>query len=341
MPGFYSSLESYYAGSLSRYGGFGVDVFFGISGLLITYLLLQENERFGSISLAGFYTRRAFRILPPCFLYLCVVVVAVGVRTPLELVSCVFFFRDYLPQPAGSNITFHLWSLSVEEHFYLLWPLLLVFVILRRAAARRAVTVAWIAVFCALWRVADAQNNFTAVWFAEVPVHFRSDLRMDALLWGCFAAFVVSDDGLRERLRRGLRPPAFFGVIAVLIACIGWYSQLTSLWVAMLIPLALAGTVLNPQWVVSRMLDHAVPRFIGRMSYSLYLWQQAFLISGWEPRSELQRFPQNLVLTFVCAYLSYRFLEKPCMSFGQALSARICSARLPQPSLRLPAPLRM
>jgi peptidoglycan/LPS O-acetylase OafA/YrhL len=325
MPGFYTSLEEYYPSSLSRYGGFGVDVFFGISGFLITHLLLDERSRFGRISLASFYTRRAFRILPPCFLYLGTALVTGAIRTPLELLSCLFFFRNYLPDAMGSNITIHLWSLAVEEHFYLLWPAFLVLVILRRDHRKSGMLVAWAAIAGGLWRVADAQNHFTAALFPTVPVHFRSDLRMDALLWGCFAAFLLANPPLKQRLRDGLRPWIFLVLLAAVVACIGLYSQLTSLWLAMLIPMLLVSTTLHPKWLVSRLLDHSWVRFVGRMSYSLYLWQMMFLLSGWESRSVLQRFPQNLVVTFVCAYLSYRFVEQPCMRFGRTLSDRIRS----------------
>src|SRR5579862_5032266 len=84
MTGFYPTEAQYYADSLARFGSFGVDIFFGISGFLITKLLLDEKTESGRISISAFYVRRAFRILPPCFLFLAAVVLSVGVRTPLE-----------------------------------------------------------------------------------------------------------------------------------------------------------------------------------------------------------------------------------------------------------------
>ena len=95
----------------SQLGAFGVDIFFGLSGLLITTLLLQEYQRKGSISLPGFYTRRVFRILPPVFALLLVLSCLGLIQSPLELASCLGFFRNYLPDTAGSY-TRHLWSLG-------------------------------------------------------------------------------------------------------------------------------------------------------------------------------------------------------------------------------------
>jgi peptidoglycan/LPS O-acetylase OafA/YrhL len=86
--------EAAFANSWATFGSFGVDIFFGISGLLITRLLLEERDRDGEFSLKGFYTRRAFRILPPCFAYLAVVGVTVGFQSRLEIISSVFLFRN-------------------------------------------------------------------------------------------------------------------------------------------------------------------------------------------------------------------------------------------------------
>jgi peptidoglycan/LPS O-acetylase OafA/YrhL len=110
-------------------GGTGVFIFFVISGYLITSLLLREHEKRGSISLRGFYFRRAMRILPPLYVYVGVLLLLGLVdRLPvfrLDIVSALFFFHDY----ALSRMwpLEHFWSLSIEEQFYLIWPLLLLY----------------------------------------------------------------------------------------------------------------------------------------------------------------------------------------------------------------------
>jgi len=89
--------ESAYALSVTRFGAFGVDVFFGLSGLLITRLLLDEFGRTGSFDLRGFYIRRAFRILPPYLMFLAVVTATGMWRSAWEAASCLLFFRNYVP----------------------------------------------------------------------------------------------------------------------------------------------------------------------------------------------------------------------------------------------------
>jgi len=332
----YSSEADYYRESVSRFGAFGVDIFFGISGLIITKLLVDEYSESGRISFQAFYVRRAFRILPPCFVYLATVLVAGLMKTPVELMASVLFFRNYIPAAWAGDATGHLWSLAVEEHFYLFWPVLLSVILARAGKKNAALATGWISIGCALWRVADAQNNFSARWLPAVTAHFRTDLRLDALLWGCAAALFLANPKECDRLQSGFR--AWMLAIIVLLegACAILYSQssakfailvpltfLGTLWAPILVPASLLGTVLHPQWSVSRLLDHPAMRFIGRMSYSLYLWQQIFLVPGWEHRTFLQHAPWNLALTVGCAFLSYRLIEKPCIALGRRLSDQI------------------
>jgi peptidoglycan/LPS O-acetylase OafA/YrhL len=318
--GFYASESAYYSGSASQLGAFGVDIFFGLSGLLITALLLQEHAQKGSIDLKGFYTRRVFRIVPPCLVFLLVIGALGLIRSPLELASCLAFFRNYLPVSLGGFYTGHLWSLAVEEHFYLLWPALLVWLVARNAGAR---PVAYLSIFFGLWRVLDAQTGATARWLADVSPHFRTDLRADALLWGCVVAFLLTPPGAREKLRAILTAPVTAALAAIAVACVIVYSMLSAQWLAMLIPVVLAGTMLHPEWGFCRLLDLASVRFVGRISYSLYLWQELFLTPGWLPKlGFVQQWPWNLVATFAAATASYFLVEKPCMQLGRALAQR-------------------
>src|SRR5258708_5029091 len=110
MMGFFSSEAAYYL-TTSSLGAFGVDVFFGLRGLLITGLLLQERAETGSVSLKAFYTRRVFRIFPVYLLFLSVAAIAGLLHGPRELASCLLVYRNYLAD--GWRNTHHLWSLSV------------------------------------------------------------------------------------------------------------------------------------------------------------------------------------------------------------------------------------
>jgi len=139
-------------------GDHGVAIFFAISGFLICTRLLQEHRKTDRISLKSFYLRRAFRILPPYFLYLAIlgVIAAAGVIEvePIEWWSCAFFFRNYMPgphPPFTGWYTGHFWSLSIEEHFYLFWPLMLV--VCGNKRARSAVVV--LSFLVMVWRTFD------------------------------------------------------------------------------------------------------------------------------------------------------------------------------------------
>jgi peptidoglycan/LPS O-acetylase OafA/YrhL len=316
----------------SHYGAFGVDIFFAISGLLITTLLIDEHRRTGGISLVGFYIRRAFRILPPAFAYLLAAGLTVGFVSGRELAAAVLFFRNYLVETAGGHYTSHLWSLAVEEHFYLTWPALVIVLLARKT---EPAVVAWLAIAIGLWRVAETANGWTGQMLPGVVPHYRTDLRMDALLWGCFAAFLMAQPSVRETLAGKMRGWHFGLGLAVATVCAVLHSTLTLLLLPMILPLLLAATIAHPHWAVSRLLETRAFGWVGRMSYSIYLWQQLFLVPGWNHPAWIQQFPQNLPCAFLMAFLSYRFLEKPCMNYGRKLSALAAKEKkhIPEPAL--------
>jgi peptidoglycan/LPS O-acetylase OafA/YrhL len=170
--------------ALAPYGAMGVSVFFALSGFLITRRLMDERR----IDLKDFYRRRAFRILPPIVVYLAVVaVLGLGLRViPMDrsqLLASLFFYRNYLTPPVSQGwYTGHFWSLAVEEHFYLVWPVLLSIVGFRRA---RWVAPA-LALAVAVWRVVDGRF----AWVGRLNPLLRgslarTDYRLDALLFGC------------------------------------------------------------------------------------------------------------------------------------------------------------
>ncbi len=309
--------ESAYDLSVTRFGAFGVDVFFGLSGLLITKLLLDEFGRTGNFDLRGFYIRRAFRILPPYLMFLAVITAAGMWRSAWEAASCLLFFRNYVPDSLAGGATQHLWSLAVEEHFYLLWPGLLAWV----GARRSKNLAAGLALAVALWRL--IQSQLAAPVFGSVPAHFRTDVRLDALLWGCVVAFILDNADARARLAKQLQFGVWCAMAGLLGLCIVYYSEITSVMVAVLIPMLLAGTTLHPQWALSRVLDWAPVTWIGRISYSLYLWQALFLYPGWEhPAHWWQQWPANLPVTVAVAALSYYAIEKPLQRVGRKLASR-------------------
>lgn len=315
VQGFYSSQDTY-AADITRYGAFGVDIFFGLSGLLITRLLLEEWKSAGGFHLQQFYVRRAFRILPPVFVFLAVYTTAGLSKSTTEVVSSLLFFRNYVPSRLTGFGTGHLWSLAVEEHFYLIWPGLLALLGPRRSRH----TAAWLALGFGVWRMIESQ--LATPLFPEVPAHFRTDLRLDALLWGCLVAFLLDGAKEREHFARQTRLPYWLGAVALAILCVRYYSPATSIGVALLIPVILAGTLVHPHWWISQALSWGPLAWLGRISYSLYLWQELFLTPGWEPASQWWRhWPWNLLVSLAAAIVSYYLVEKPLIRVGRRLAA--------------------
>lgn len=311
---------------VTRYGSFGVDIFFGISGFLICTRLLQEHHRIGEISLPSFYIRRAFRILPPYLTYL-IAMGVLGYSGALvvhrwEWLTCLLFFRNYIAQQDAGWYLGHFWSLAVEEHFYLIWPSMLVFFGPRRAR--------WAAVLLALsvagWRTLDGREQ----WISQmggVAFYGRTDIRLDALLWGCWAALLIDKADWRELVIDRLSPGMWILLLGALMWCVAYQPPLAMLWQAILVPMVLVGTVLRPIRLVAWILEAHPLRWIGRISYSLYIWQQLFLVSSGEPRplplGILQECPINMIVVFVAAIASYYLIERPLINMGCVLSARI------------------
>jgi len=314
------------------HGGFvGVDVFFVISGFLITGLLIGEAQRTHRISLLGFYARRAKRIIPAATLVLAVTAVASyvvlngisAVRLLKDSVWATFFAAnikfaqdetDYWAQDAATSPIQHYWSLAVEEQFYLVWPLvvlLLVWLFRRRGRDRRAIVVT-IAVI-------SAASFAYGVWLTgSVPLaaYFSTPARAWELGLGAGVAAALLRIG---RLPAGLLAALSWVGLAMVGAAALFFTEGTRVpGVAALLPvvgtgLLLGGGVAAASWGPQRLLSLAPMRWVGDRSYSYYLWHWPALIlvaaawrtpSGW---SGLLVAGAALVLSD----LSYRFVENP------------------------------
>lgn len=324
----FPSLRMY---SYVSHGAAGVDVFFALSGFLITARLIEEQRRRKEISLSAFYIRRIFRILPPYFTYLLVIFLIsltgmIAVST-LEWASVLLFFRNYLPTQHGSWYLGHFWTLAVEEHFYLLWPALLI----AFGRRHRALKTAAVALAVLAWRLFETNAGLVASALPGVEFLIRTDVRIDSLLWGCFTALLLWDAPDREKLRRFLSLPVWITLIAALIVNQIAQPPLSLFWRSLLLPVVIVGTMMHPKWLVSRFLETPLMRWIGRLSYSLYLWQQLFLVASADERpfpfGILQQLPVNIVCVFLCAAASYYVVERPMVKIGHRLSRRRTAAR--------------
>ena len=313
--------------------GLGVDIFFGLSGFLICSRLLIEWRDTGTISRSEFYLRRAFRILPAYWFALGTLALAAWAKlipaTPAELWSSFFFLRNYLPIDQGGWYSGHFWSLAVEEHFYLMMPALLVVL----GPARRALyTFIGLAGAIGIWRFVDFH---LARGTSRLNFFTRTDIRLDAILLGSVVALLLFQrPALRQVFRR--RPLLPYCLLAGLSAILIIQPPFQMTWTAVLIPVLLSSTACCPESGLSKLLEHPWLRFIGRLSYSLYLWQQFFLIgeasNGVRPAAlpVWQQLPLNLVPTFAMALISFYLIEQPMLSLGRRLlKARKTNAALP------------
>jgi peptidoglycan/LPS O-acetylase OafA/YrhL len=286
----------------SSYGVFGVSIFFVISGFLITWLMCKEEDVHAQVSLRSFYARRALRILPPAFLFLAAVQILGLLRladvAPHDVFYCIIFMRNIL----GTGIhTAHFWSLSVEEQFYLGWPLL--FIVLRTNRARLIVTFASFLVL-PFWQ----HTVFVMHHGAQFVNSERFDMRCGFILAGCCLALANHEPRLRAALQT-IRTRAV-GIVSAIL-CVWAISPFfpIRLFAGSCAAIAVA-LVVNS--VIERehgFLNWTPVVWIGNLSYSIYLWQQIFCIDsrlGW-----LGMFPINILASIAFACGSFYLLERP------------------------------
>lgn len=306
-------------------GSTGVSIFFGISGFLITSRLLEEQAVRKRIDLGKFYLRRAFRILPPILALVAVLSILSAcfhLAVPWgDRVRALCFASNYGP-PLDWFLA-HTWSLSVEEHFYLLWPLILTWLGCIRSAQFALVVSAAVTV----WRVADMHYSLVPVYVGYSS--WRTDTTVDYLLLGAAMGCLAGKPETQRTLKSLLAPPVTLLVVSAFIVVIGLRMEFPHaqyflrVGEAVLIPVFLAGTVIFPRQILGRVLEWSWLRWIGRLSYGLYIWQQLFLVPDPERNLSfgfLQDWPLNLVAVLVCAVLSYYLLERPLIKLGHRLA---------------------
>jgi peptidoglycan/LPS O-acetylase OafA/YrhL len=309
------------------YAHCGVRLFFVISGFLITSLLMQEREKTGAVDLKQFYLRRACRILPATYVYVAVVaVIYYQSLSGTDLILAVTYLSSYsvhIPWVLG-----HLWSLSVEEHFYLIWPIAMA----RRVMSAR--TLAITAVIAApVFRYALVKHGSylgSMQFFPSVA---------DALAAGCLLALYQ----LQLQKHRSFFAWRGFPLIWALtlsIPVLFHYSYLLRFWpLPQLVQvsalsafnLGAALCIQNAITARPRVLNTPIMIWIGSLSYSLYLWQMPF--TNPDTPSWATTFPQNLGLTLLAAMASYYIIEQPFRKLREPRRRPV-----PQPRAPLPVP---
>jgi len=301
-------------------GALGVQIFFAISGYIITRLLLKEYRTTGTVCFACFYIRRAFRILPALVLFVLVtgLISYCGFVSisPVEIGSAATFLCNTSVVNCGYYYG-HLWSLSVEEQFYILWPLVFVLVVGSRLAG-----IIWV-IFVACLSLSVIPNLWVHNWINN------------GLAFSCIAAGAAY--ALSERFRAALSFTASWpGWLLAVILVVG--LPLLKAFAANLWALT---TIITPLLIVAIVLTRADTAFlrdrtgisrclnwVGRMSYSLYLWHVIFI---WEPdRYQSSQFLlASLPLGVILAWLSANYVEPFFINHGRRFANLVARGATP------------
>lgn len=297
----------------------GVQVFYVISGYLITTLLLREFNRSSDISLRRFYARRCLRIFPPFYAYLAVLAILwIAGSVPEDAPS--FFAAAtytivYLPNPLGPAVQ-HAWSLSIEEQFYLLWPALLLWSQRQRKALHLGLLI--LAIMPCERILLFFLESHDAMHLMRTLVNTGS---IDTLIVGCLLALLRDDPRWQRFHRRFLNVWTAGVLLAVAFVVVPYagakltHSLTGYLAIAFgtsITALSLGGILVyvveNPHSLAGSFLNLGLLRHIGVISYSLYLWQQFFAYN-----KTFSAGPYAYLLMLLAAECSFWLIEKPAL----------------------------
>jgi peptidoglycan/LPS O-acetylase OafA/YrhL len=286
-------------------GALGVELFFVLSGFLITSLLLDEWETTGRVSLRGFYVRRIRRLLPALtVLVLGAALVEAWTRSPLSIIvaratvrlSYVVNFVGAIDAHLVGQGFLHLWSLGLEEQFYLAWPLAFALLLRRGVGHRRLLLLLVLA--------AVLINVNRLVWIPIGDwrrVNYLPDTHGDAIVYGCVAAFLW-------RRRSGIVPPGVaIAAAAVMLGMVAWFRETSTAYLTLLPVFAVAAAVFvvaaleTPSF--GRLLQQRWLGATGRLSYSLYLWHLPLIVALGPALGLATAVPASV--------LSYHLVEQP------------------------------
>jgi peptidoglycan/LPS O-acetylase OafA/YrhL len=314
-------------------GGFGVSIFFLLSGFLITTLLRSEFSRYQRISLGSFYLRRVLRILPPLYvaLALAVVLCLIGQRAipfagSLAQALQVSNYYEIYARPAltmpGTGV---LWSLAVEEHFYLVFPLLYLWMCPKFSVRRQTMILVTLCAAALAWRC------ILHFYFHSSFLHtyYGTDARFDSILFGCLFAIVANpifSDPLHAWLLRQMRwllPLCIAVVLGTFLVRDDSFRETLRYTIQglALIPLFIAAIHYQKSWPV-RFLNLPIMRFLGVLSYSLYLCHYIIMESirkAWTAEPFVTA-TVSLACALCFATVVHYWIERPCTRIRKRLS---------------------
>ena len=295
-------------------GPLGVNVFFVISGFLITSLCLKEKQLTGTISLKDFYIRRVLRIFPVAYLYIAVVFVLdhfFHLEIPyFQYLGALLYITNfsYFRAHQGTIQLGHYWSLSIEEQFYIIFPFFL---------KKNTKIFYWAVLFivivlpviCGLQALIQSLNHGVFYYFTHYLIKFQS------IATGCLLSMLIFQKGIKYQW---LLPYKVVGnLLAILIIFYLRYDPFytittvyINLIIALLIAYIIASNIVPGNDLIYRFLNSKTLSFIGKLSYSIYIWQQLFIF--YDPRlpAFMTTYPGNLFFVIVVPCVSYFAYER-------------------------------
>jgi peptidoglycan/LPS O-acetylase OafA/YrhL len=312
-----------FGGYLSK-GGLGVNIFFVLSGFLITTLCIKEIEKTGTLSLKNFYIRRSFRIFPVAFLFIFTIFILnkiyqLGV-SKIQFIGALLYLQDFSYFVVHSFTWYfrHLWSLSVEEQFYLIFPF-----ILSRSFKLFMISLLFIIfILPLLFSVQYFVPSFDNIVIYAIS-HFL--IKFQGIAVGCLFAILAS--------RKKLDPLFIFktknltnliGFVLIFLLVFNETFSLRSVYINLIISFITGCLIINnlekSNSVFYWFLNSKVMTTIGLLSYSIYIWQQIFTSYDTKLPFFLVTNPYNLVFIVVVPCLSYYFYEKKFLKLKERFS---------------------
>lgn len=322
-------------------GGFlGVDTFFVISGYLITSLLLTEYHNTGKIELMSFWLRRVKRLIPAVLFLVMGVIVLSLIFMPMEIqkvradsIAAIFYVSnwwyimqnvDYFEQFAVQPLK-HLWSLAIEEQFYLVFPIVLLSLLsfIRRLKSIRIIFLILLVISMIAMMVLYIPNENVA------RVYFGTDTRIQTLLMGVLLALVWPPFQLKAKVNTQMRmmiDTAGVVGLAILFICFKFVSETNSIlyyggfFLISTVTLLVIASSVHPSGYFAKFLGNKVFTFIGSRSYSLYLWHYPIIVLIHHQFVQGQIPPLvyvvEILLMVLMAEFSYKFIEQPFRKEG-------------------------
>lgn len=326
-------------------GGTGVTIFFFLSGFLITTLMRVEYDRFDRMSLKDFYLRRVFRIFPPMYIAIALgIILTLGGFLTVQLTAggiaaSSLFFVNYWKIIGGEGVPDGLgvlWSLAVEEHYYLIFPV--IYILMRRYLPNRMHQVALLASICLLvlvWRCLLFVNGASTV-----RLYYATDTRIDSILFGTLLAIGLNPVYGEIRPQRKWVLPTLAAAAFVIFMAISFGPMSINVTVGYTVQgLALmpifAYVILAPKSWVGRFLNWKPIAFLGVLSYTVYLVHVMFLhaVENVLDLPHLAEVGIAAAVTLAFAYATYRLVEKPMARLRKRIShAGESTTLMPEPA---------